>query len=86
MTETPNTRPSLLVRLKAPRNERAWTEFLEIYEPLIYRLARKQGLQPADADDLTQDVFARLLARSSGGIPIRRGGLFAPGSSGSPVI
>ena len=57
MIETPNTRPSLLVRLKAPRNERAWAEFLEIYEPLIYRLARKQGLQPADADDLTQDVF-----------------------------
>ncbi len=57
MTETPSTRPSLLVRLKAPRNERAWAEFLEIYEPLIYRLARQKGLQAADADDLTQEVF-----------------------------
>jgi RNA polymerase sigma factor (sigma-70 family) len=57
LTETPSTRPSLLVRLKSPRNERAWVEFLEIYEPLIYRLARKKGLQAADADDLTQEVF-----------------------------
>ncbi len=57
MTETPTTRPSLLVRLKNPRDERAWGEFLEIYEPLIYRLARKKGLQAADADDLTQEVF-----------------------------
>jgi RNA polymerase sigma factor (sigma-70 family) len=32
-------------------------EFVEIYEPLIYRLARHSGLQEADADDLTQDVF-----------------------------
>ncbi len=57
MTETPSTRPSLLVRLRNPRDERAWGEFLEIYEPLIYRLARKKGLQAADADDLTQEVF-----------------------------
>jgi RNA polymerase sigma-70 factor (ECF subfamily) len=57
LTETPSTRPSLLVRLKTPHNERAWGEFLEIYEPLIYRLARKKGLQAADADDLTQEVF-----------------------------
>jgi RNA polymerase sigma-70 factor (ECF subfamily) len=32
-------------------------EFLEIYEPLVRRLARRSGLQGADADDLTQDVF-----------------------------
>jgi RNA polymerase sigma factor (sigma-70 family) len=57
LTETPSTRPSLLVRLKDPRDDRAWVEFLEIYEPLIYRLARRKGLQAADADDLTQEVF-----------------------------
>jgi len=32
-------------------------EFVEIYEPLIYRLARRKGLQEADADDLTQEVL-----------------------------
>jgi RNA polymerase sigma factor (sigma-70 family) len=57
LTEPPLTRPSLLVRLKAPRDERAWAEFVEIYEPLIYRVARRKGLQEADADDLTQEVL-----------------------------
>ena len=57
MTETPSTRPSLLVRLREPRDERAWEEFLEIYTPLVYRLARRKGFQDADAADLVQDVF-----------------------------
>jgi RNA polymerase sigma factor (sigma-70 family) len=57
LTVAPRTRPSLLVRLRAPRDERAWAEFVEIYEPLVYRLARRKGLQEADADDLTQDVL-----------------------------
>ena len=30
---------------------------MEIYEPLIHRLARARGVQEADADDLAQDVF-----------------------------
>jgi RNA polymerase sigma-70 factor (ECF subfamily) len=57
LTAAPRTRPSLLVRIKTPGDERAWVEFVEIYEPLILRLARRKGLQEADADDLTQDVL-----------------------------
>ena len=57
MDNAPETRPSLLVRIRDPRNEQAWTEFLEIYEPLVYRLARMRGFQDADAQELTQDVF-----------------------------
>ncbi len=57
MIETPSTRPSLLVRLREPRDERAWEEFLEIYTPLLYHLARRKGLQDADAADLAQEVF-----------------------------
>jgi RNA polymerase sigma factor (sigma-70 family) len=57
MRESPNTRPSLLIRLRDPRDERAWGEFLDIYTPLIHRLARQSGLQGADADDLAQEVF-----------------------------
>ncbi len=57
MTEPPVTRPSLLIQLRTPRNEQAWVEFVEMYEPLIHRLARRSGLQEADAHDLTQDVF-----------------------------
>lgn len=57
MVDAPDTRRSLLVRLRDPRDERAWEEFVEIYEPLIHRLARGRGLQGADADDLAQEVF-----------------------------
>lgn len=57
MDQTPTTRPSLLVRLRGPRDEQAWTEFTAIYAPLIERLARQKGLQDADAADLVQEVL-----------------------------
>jgi RNA polymerase sigma factor (sigma-70 family) len=57
MSEAPATRVSLLVRLRDPRDERAWGEFVEIYGPLLRQLARKRGFQEADAADLAQDVF-----------------------------
>ncbi len=63
MDESPNTRPSLLIRLRDPGDEPAWTEFTEIYGPLVHRLARSRGLQDADAQDLVQDVF-RAVARA----------------------
>jgi RNA polymerase sigma-70 factor (ECF subfamily) len=57
MSEPTTTRSSLLVRLCDPRDEQAWSEFVEIYRPLILRLARQRGLQDADAADLAQEVF-----------------------------
>ncbi len=57
MGDTPSTRHSLLVRLRDPSDGPAWAEFLEIYEPLVYRLAYRKGLQEADAADLAQEVF-----------------------------
>jgi RNA polymerase sigma-70 factor (ECF subfamily) len=57
MEQTPTTRLSLLVRLRDPQDERAWCEFTEVYAPLIYRLARRKGLQDADAADLVQEVL-----------------------------
>src|SRR5215470_6383729 len=57
MGQTPTTRPSLLLRLRDPKDERAWCEFGAIYSPLVYRLARNKGLQDADAADLTQEVL-----------------------------
>lgn len=38
----------------------AWHEFVEIYKPLICSLAIRRGLQKADADDVTQEVLARV--------------------------
>jgi RNA polymerase sigma factor (sigma-70 family) len=61
--EQPKTRPSLLARLRDVRNGDAWSEFVAIYSPLVYRYSRRRGLQSTDAADVTQDVF-RAVARS----------------------
>jgi RNA polymerase sigma-70 factor (ECF subfamily) len=53
----PTTRPSLVLRLRDVADGQAWAEFVEIYEPLVYHLARAKGLQDADAHDLCQEVF-----------------------------
>jgi RNA polymerase sigma-70 factor (ECF subfamily) len=58
MAEIPPTRASLLVRLRDPGDEASWREFVDVYAPLIYGYARKQGLQDADAVDLSQDVIS----------------------------
>jgi RNA polymerase sigma-70 factor (ECF subfamily) len=57
MAEIPPTRASLLLRLRNPRDAAAWNQFVELYAPLVYGYARKQGLQDADAADLCQDVL-----------------------------
>jgi RNA polymerase sigma-70 factor (ECF subfamily) len=64
MGPAPATRPSLLVRLRDPRDDQAWSQFVEVYAPLVYGYARKHGLQDADAADLTQDVL-RAVARAA---------------------
>lgn len=43
----PETRPSLLLRLRAPQDQQAWAEFVCIYEPLVMRVLRQRGLQDA---------------------------------------
>jgi RNA polymerase sigma factor (sigma-70 family) len=57
MAESLHTRPSLLMRLRDPRDQEAWRTFLDLYAPLIYGFGRKSGLQDADAADLTQIVL-----------------------------
>src|SRR5262245_54142454 len=57
MAEIPTTRASLLVRLRDPRDGAAWREFVDLYAPLVYGYLHKQGLQDADAADLSQDVL-----------------------------
>lgn len=53
----PETRASLILRLRDAADVVAWDEFTEIYAPVVFRVARRQGLQPADADDLVQGVL-----------------------------
>lgn len=54
----PETRESLLARLPNHADSAAWNEFVELYEPLIYGIGRRHGLQRADAGDLVQEVLA----------------------------
>src|SRR5437588_12532288 len=57
MNDALATRLSLLVRLRDARDDGAWSQFVDLYAPLVYGFARKHGLQDADAADLTQDVL-----------------------------
>lgn len=57
MADSPATRPSLLVRLRDAEDAQAWSQFVDLYAPLVYGFARKHGLQDADAADLTQEVL-----------------------------
>src|SRR5947209_18390456 len=57
MADVPSTRLSLLARLRDARDHDAWSDFVGLYAPVIYRFARRHGLQDADAADLTQDVL-----------------------------
>src|SRR5438552_1369435 len=57
MPESPQTRASLLVRLRDGHDREAWRQFVDLYAPLVYGFARRRGLQDADAADLMQDVL-----------------------------
>lgn len=53
----PETRASLILRLPDASDVEAWDEFAALYEPLVYRLALRNGMQHADALELVQEVF-----------------------------
>jgi len=57
MSSSPETRPSLLIRVRDPADQAAWQEFVEIYRPVILRLAEQKGMQAADAEDVAQEVL-----------------------------
>ncbi len=55
------TRASLLVRIKDADAGEAWAEFHELYAPLIYRYARKRGLNHEDADDIRSECYKAIV-------------------------
>ena len=65
MSHAQNTSVSLILRVANQSDVDAWRSFAAIYEPLVYRIAISKGLQPADADDLVQEVMTRV-AKSVG--------------------
>lgn len=54
------TRETLIRRLPDGGDVEAWDEFVEIYQPLLFRLARAKGMQEADAEDFVQEVFSNV--------------------------
>ena len=57
MDDLPRTSETLLARVRAPGDPAAWAVFAGLYGPLVYRAARRGGLQDADAEDVRQDVL-----------------------------
>ncbi len=49
------------MRIRRTTDAAAWSQFVRIYSPLIYRYARRYGLQDSDAADVTQDVMHSLM-------------------------
>lgn len=60
MRNAPKTRASLILRLRDRDDLNAWQEFSEIYQPLVFRLARSKGFQHTDALDVAQEVLVRV--------------------------
>jgi RNA polymerase sigma-70 factor (ECF subfamily) len=46
-----------------PQNAVAWDRFVRRYHPKIFAWCRAWGLQEADADDVAQDVLAKLIPK-----------------------
>lgn len=57
------TSPTLLDRLRQPKERAAWERFVQLYTPLICNWAKHLGLQDSDVHDLVQDVFATLVQK-----------------------
>ena len=57
-----DTRLSILARVRDLGDAEGWREFHAIYRPLIFGYLRSLGLNEADAHDVTQEVFCRLMA------------------------
>lgn len=60
MPKFPTTRASLIAGIGASNNEQAWTDFVDLYRPVIYRLAQTRGLQDSDAEDVTQEMLIKV--------------------------
>lgn len=60
MSTDPTTRISLILRLRSCEDADAWEEFVEIYQPMIWRIAKRLGMNDEDAADACQSTMVRL--------------------------
>lgn len=76
MVSFPDTRASLILKIADARNARAWDEFARLYQPVVYRLARRRGFQDADAEELVQEVMLAVSRAVEGWVPDPERGRF----------
>jgi len=57
-SKPPSTRITLLARLRHDGDSEAWTTFVDLYTPLVFRYCRSRNLQDADSRDVAQQVLA----------------------------
>ena len=58
------TSQTLLARLRrGPEDKEAWAQFATRYGAVVFSWCRKKGLQRADAEDVTQEIFVDLCKR-----------------------
>lgn len=55
--DQPETRRSLIVRLQGDDNERAWAEFMAVYEPFLRHLVTRLGVPQRHTADVVQQVL-----------------------------
>ncbi len=56
-----HTSPTLLGRMRrTPPDQAAWSDFEQRYGKMIRRWCQRWGMQPSDAEDVTQDVLLAL--------------------------
>lgn len=57
LKQPPETRQSLLLRIRESKDNESWTTFVSVYTPVIHAYALRKGMQDADAADVTQQVM-----------------------------
>src|SRR5262245_8514057 len=63
---TPHTSYSLLERARDPGDAASWRKLTDLYSPLIRNWLRSYVAQPADGDDVLQDVLTMLVRELPG--------------------
>jgi len=60
------TRQSLLERVKDWKDRESWTEFYQIYAPLLFRMARRFQISEEDAHEVVQEAMLKMAKRLPG--------------------
>lgn len=57
------TDPRLLGRIKKLDNGDDWSSFFNLYAPLVFRVAKAQGLQDDDCEEIVQQVMMAVMSQ-----------------------